>query len=263
LTSWGTVSFSAVILLHYGPGIISTSNIKSRLCLKCDGTHAEIRFRRLTKRMSPFKLARASVQSTLDSWGVRISGSNAGYTKFRGSVKGTGYPLHSPISPSLPLPCVTVCHHVSNAVYHDYLLGGGGCIKWPVQRANNFITFMCWLSRNPWSLSLIEPLVHTEQAPFVYYFVLLLDCNNYIWRNIKAVTKLATAQWKLLWIKPWNWNHSTVTWFLDFVHCPIQRVQISFGCRTPLRRRKNVCRTISTILSLCMKLRKWTKISKD
>jgi len=31
---------------------------------------------------------------------------------FRGSVKGTGYPLHSPVSPSLPLPCVTVCHHI-------------------------------------------------------------------------------------------------------------------------------------------------------
>jgi len=48
---------------------------------------------------------------------VRISGSNAGYTMFRGSVKSTGYPLHSPVSPSLPLPCVTVCHHISNAVY--------------------------------------------------------------------------------------------------------------------------------------------------
>ena len=31
--------------------------------------------------------------------GVRISGSNAGYNMFRGSVKGTGYPLHSPVSP--------------------------------------------------------------------------------------------------------------------------------------------------------------------
>ena len=30
---------------------------------------------------------------------MRISGSNAGYTMFRGSVKGTGYPLHSPFSP--------------------------------------------------------------------------------------------------------------------------------------------------------------------
>jgi len=36
---------------------------------------------------------------------------------FRGSVKGTGYPLHSPVSHSLPLPCVTVCHHISIGVY--------------------------------------------------------------------------------------------------------------------------------------------------
>jgi hypothetical protein len=35
---------------------------------------------------------------------VRISGSNAGYTTFRGSVKSTGYPFHSPFSLSLPLP---------------------------------------------------------------------------------------------------------------------------------------------------------------
>jgi len=38
-----------------------------------------------------------SVQSTTGSRGVRISGSNAGYSMFRGSVKGTGYPLHSPV----------------------------------------------------------------------------------------------------------------------------------------------------------------------
>ena len=36
---------------------------------------------------------------TTGSRGVRISGSNAGYTMFRGSVKGTGYPLHSPVFP--------------------------------------------------------------------------------------------------------------------------------------------------------------------
>jgi len=47
---------------------------------------------------------------------VRISGSNAGYTMFRGSVKSTGYPLHSPVSPSLS-PCFTVCHHISTGVY--------------------------------------------------------------------------------------------------------------------------------------------------
>jgi hypothetical protein len=36
---------------------------------------------------------------------------------FRGSVKGTGHPLHSPVSPSLPFPCVTVCHHISTGLY--------------------------------------------------------------------------------------------------------------------------------------------------
>jgi len=69
--------------------------------LKCGGTHAETRFRLSAKRTSPFKSAGggASVQSATGSRGVHISGSNAGYTMFRGSVKGTGYPLHSPVSP--------------------------------------------------------------------------------------------------------------------------------------------------------------------
>jgi len=61
----------------------------------------------------------ASVQSTTGSRGVRISGSNAGYTMFRSSVKSTGFPLHSPVSPSLPLPCVTVCHHISTGLYNS------------------------------------------------------------------------------------------------------------------------------------------------
>jgi hypothetical protein len=60
---------------------------------------------------------RASVQSNTDSRGVRISGSNARYTMFRGSVKSTGYPRHSSVSPSLPLPCVTVCCHISTGLY--------------------------------------------------------------------------------------------------------------------------------------------------
>jgi hypothetical protein len=52
---------------------------------------------------------------------VFIVGSNSGYTMFRGSVKSTGYPLHSPDSPSLPLPCVTACHQVSNPLYNILL----------------------------------------------------------------------------------------------------------------------------------------------
>ena len=59
----------------------------------------------------------ASVQSTTGSRGMRIIGSNAGYTMFRGSVKSTGYPLHSPVSPSVPLPGVTVSHHISTGLY--------------------------------------------------------------------------------------------------------------------------------------------------
>jgi len=70
------------------------------------------------KWTSPFKSAWASVQLTTGSRGVHISGNNVGCTMFWGSVKGTGYPLHSPVSPSLPLPFVTVCHHISTGVYH-------------------------------------------------------------------------------------------------------------------------------------------------
>jgi hypothetical protein len=87
--------------------------------LKCDGTRAETILRLFAKRTSPFKSAGASVQSSTGSRGVRISGSNAGYTMFRGSVRSTGYPLHSPICPPLPLPCVTVCHHISTGLYYS------------------------------------------------------------------------------------------------------------------------------------------------
>ena len=53
------------------------------------------------KRTSPFKSARWGRQFSwlLAAEVCGISGSNAGYTMFRGSVKGTGYPLHSPVSP--------------------------------------------------------------------------------------------------------------------------------------------------------------------
>jgi hypothetical protein len=88
-----------------------------KLLLKCDGTRAETIFRLSAKQTSPFNSVGTSVQSTTGSRGVRISSSNAEYTAFRGSVKSTGYPLHSPVSPSLPLPCVTVCHHILTGLY--------------------------------------------------------------------------------------------------------------------------------------------------
>jgi hypothetical protein len=94
----------------------------NRTQLKCDGTRAETRFRLSAKRTSPFKSSGASVQSTTGSRGVRISDSNGGYTMFRGSVKCTGYPLHSPVFPSLLLPGVTVCHHILTGLCHHVLI---------------------------------------------------------------------------------------------------------------------------------------------
>jgi hypothetical protein len=114
--TFGTTRTAGLLAVRAGRTLPS-SKFLGRLRLKCDGTRGETRFRLSAKWTSPFKSSGASVQSTPGSRGVHISGSNAGYTKFRGSVKGTGYPLHSPVSPSLPLACVTLCHHVSTGLY--------------------------------------------------------------------------------------------------------------------------------------------------
>jgi len=108
------LTLSAVVTVRYATACryIRLPASRSRLRLKCDGTRAETRFRLSAKRTSPFKSAGASVQSTASSRAVRISGSNAGYTMFRGSVKSTGTHSIRQFSHSLPLPCVTVCHHI-------------------------------------------------------------------------------------------------------------------------------------------------------
>jgi hypothetical protein len=85
-------------------------------CVWNDSTRAETIFLLSAKQTSLFKSAGVSVQSTVGRRGVHIRVSNAGYNMLRGSVKSTGYPLHSPVSPSLPLPCVNVCHHISNGL---------------------------------------------------------------------------------------------------------------------------------------------------
>jgi hypothetical protein len=78
------------------------------MCLKRDGTRAETRFRLSPKRMSPFKSAGASVQSTASSRGVCISVSNTGYTMFRSSE---GYWLPTPFA-SFPFTSPPVHHRV-------------------------------------------------------------------------------------------------------------------------------------------------------
>ena len=113
--------FRHLVYLSLGfVGIWYKPRLRCRGQLKCDGTRAETSFCLWAKRTSPFKSAGASVQSTTGSRSVRISGSNAGYTMIRSNVKGTGYPLHSPVSPSLPLPCITVCHQISTGLYYRH-----------------------------------------------------------------------------------------------------------------------------------------------
>jgi hypothetical protein len=103
---------------RWPPGFVHNIFL-GRLRLQCDGTRAETRFRVSTKRTSPFKSAGASVQSTTGRRAVHIS-LQGFYCSckpvFCSHVTLTGYPLHSLASPSLLLPCVTVCHHISNVV---------------------------------------------------------------------------------------------------------------------------------------------------
>ena len=84
---------------------------------KRDGTRAEPRFGLSAKRTSPFKSAGVSVQSTAGSRGVRISGQRLYRPCSDVRCKTAGYPPHSHLSPSLPHPCVTVCHQVLNTLY--------------------------------------------------------------------------------------------------------------------------------------------------
>ena len=86
---------------------------------KRDGTRAETRFGLSAKRTSPFKSAGVSVQSTTGSRGVRISGQQLYRPCSDVQCKAADYPLHSHLSPSLPLPCVTVCHQIPNALYQQ------------------------------------------------------------------------------------------------------------------------------------------------
>ena len=113
------VRLSALNIGHlYPPG-----NIPGIARLKRDGTRTETRFGLSEKRTSPFKSAGESVQSTAGIRGVRISGQTMDRPCSEAQCKSSGYPLQSPISPSLPLPHVTVCHHVSNSLYSFPLRG--------------------------------------------------------------------------------------------------------------------------------------------
>ena len=90
---------------------VNPSN-RSRARLKSDDTRAETRIGLSAKRTCPVKLAvcqssRLLAAEVCTSAVVMVVMLDAPCSDTQ--CKTTGYPLHSHISPSLPLPCVTVC----------------------------------------------------------------------------------------------------------------------------------------------------------
>ena len=199
--------------------------------LECDGTRTETRYRLSVKRTSPFKSAGVSVQSTTSSRGVHVSGSNAGYNMFRGSVKSTGYPLHSPVSPSLPLPCATVCHHISAGIYlktnHGlFLLYRFQFIfqNHPITRLRNSYISKCAVKKNIWIESENVLLRYTKRSAISIWGIKE-------WRqvSINSTSQQLPAADKrhvsALESRSGNWTpkfQSVITYFPDW--------PVSFGC---------------------------------
>jgi len=63
--------------------------------------------------------------------------------------KAAGYPLHSHLSPSLPLPCVTVCHQVPNALYAHQTMALSSGEK--DKLTSDFQTRQWWCYRYEWA----------------------------------------------------------------------------------------------------------------
>jgi hypothetical protein len=98
-------------------------------------------------------------------------------------VKGTGYPLHSSVSPLLPLPCVTVCHHISTDLYkNDYC-------------ANQITWYLNRLSLRTALVGMVRPLLGSGRhgQATLYLFQKYLLCWEYqyiVYRNGIASVKV-------------------------------------------------------------------------
>src|SRR5215468_1825629 len=67
----------------------------------------------------------------------------------QGRERTTGYPLHSPLSPSLLLPCVSVCHQIPFALYkHLEFVQPLGNIWW-------IWIFFTWIYENIFMFSVV------------------------------------------------------------------------------------------------------------
>jgi len=143
--------------------------------LKRDGTRAETRFCLSAKRTSPFKSAGgASVQSITGSRGVRISGSNAGYIKFRVSEE---YWLPTPFT-SFPFTSSPVRHRVPSHFNWTLPLLPRQLISLSLPNKNLITVTVQLVSRLlkqlPVSVHLLLPL---RQSTLPYFFMPVM--NNF------------------------------------------------------------------------------------
>jgi len=68
-------------------------------------------------------------------------------------VTFTGYPLHSLVSPSLLLPCVTVCHHISTGLYYCTVFPIFLSSIWRMQNMDDLLVWrrkLRWRSAGTW-----------------------------------------------------------------------------------------------------------------
>ena len=142
--------------------------------------HAQKKIFRLSaKRTSPFNSAGFVI--SVDYWQPRcaLSGSNVGYTMFRGSVKSTGYPIHSPASPSFPLPCITVCYHISTGLYIQT-----GFIKF-IWLSNHQCCHIIFILRCMFEVpSRLYPWIHHKESYYGCIKMLLLSTQ---WHNVLLI----------------------------------------------------------------------------
>jgi hypothetical protein len=109
-----------------------------------------------------------------------LIGSNAGCTMLRGSEKGTGYPLHSPVSLSLPLPCVTLYHHhvpcPLPVLFHVLIPHSYSAIL-----HKNYVSE---LHETVWEIA--ERVSVTAGRTYSYHWVLVKITALRMWRNVSG-----------------------------------------------------------------------------
>ena len=94
-------------------------------------------------------------------------------------MTSTGYPLHSPVSPSLPLPCVTVCHHISTVFYHvlSTNMDVSPFINSTDQNGNSLIVSVLAMVFSCQSLDGVY-VTKRHRKHYIYWFLFRMSCFN-------------------------------------------------------------------------------------